>query len=91
MHIPLVSGDNWASVVTSWAKGCSLMGSAQSLDLSLLANAKVSTSDPPQTLASSESGCYTLTPCLDPFLIVIIESCRACAASVPRLQPYHVA
>ena len=90
MHISPVSGDNWASVFTSWAKGCSLMGSAQSLDLSLLANAKVSTSDPSQTLASSKSGCYALAPCSDPFLIAITESCRACAASVLRLQPYRI-
>lgn len=46
MHIPLVSGDNWAAVITSLAKGCSVMGSAQTLDLSLLVNAEVPTSDP---------------------------------------------
>lgn len=39
MRMSLVSGNNWASVVTSWAKGCSPRGSSQRLDLNSLANA----------------------------------------------------
>lgn len=35
----------------------------------------ISKPDPSQTPESSESGCDTLTPCSDPFLTVIIESC----------------
>lgn len=65
MHIPFKSGDNWASVVTPWAKGRAAVGSAQSLDPSLLLDAKVPTSEPSRTLSSSESGCSTL--CSDSF------------------------